>query len=89
MRLDLLRRALLELLPLLSGACGVLLVVVSVGRLLQPQRRRPAVLGRSAVCTMPPPRRCSSCTVALLPQPWLRRGVAALIFYLAPLGALL
>jgi hypothetical protein len=89
MWLDLLRRALLELLPSLPGACGVLLVVASVGRLLQPRHRRPAVLGRSAVSTMPPPRRCSSWMVALLPQPWLRRRVAALVSYLAPLGALL
>jgi hypothetical protein len=89
MRLDLLRRALLELLPSLSGACGVLLVVALVGWLLQPRRRRPAVLGRSAMSTMPPPRQCSTWTVALLPQPWLRHRVAALVFYLAPLGALL
>jgi hypothetical protein len=89
MQLDLRRRALLELLPSFSGACGALLVAVSVGRPLQPRRRRRAVLGRSAVSTMPPPRRCSSWTVALLPQPRLRRRVAALVFYLAPLGALL
>jgi hypothetical protein len=85
MRLDLLRRASLELLPKLYGACGVLLVIASVGRLLQPRRRRPAVLGRSAMSTMPPPRRCSFWTVALLPQPWLRRRVAAMVIRRAPL----
>jgi hypothetical protein len=89
MRLDLQRRALLELLSSLYGACGALLVAASVGRLLQPRRRSRAVLGRSAVSTMPPPRRCSFWTVALLPQPRLHRRVAALVFYLAPLGALL
>jgi hypothetical protein len=35
------------------------------------------------------PRRRSHRTVALMPQPRLRRRVAALAFYLAPLGALL
>jgi hypothetical protein len=55
MRLDLLRRALPELLSSLYGACGALLVTASVGRLLQPRRRRRAVLGRSAMSTMPPP----------------------------------
>jgi hypothetical protein len=89
MRLDLLRRAFLELLPSLYGACDALLVAVLVGRLLQPRRRRPAMLGRSVVSMMPPPHRCSSWAVALLPQPWLCRRVTALVFYLAPLGALL
>jgi hypothetical protein len=55
MRLDLLWRALLELLSSLPDACGALLVTASVGRLLQPRRRRRAVLGRSAVSTVPPP----------------------------------
>jgi hypothetical protein len=52
---------------------------------LQPRRRRHAVLGRSAVSTMPPPRRRSLWMVALLPQSWLRRRVAAMVFCLAPL----
>jgi hypothetical protein len=55
MRLDLLRRALLELMPSLYGACGALLVAALVGWLLQPRHRRRAVLGRSAVSTVPPP----------------------------------
>jgi hypothetical protein len=36
-----------------------------------------------------PLRRCSFWTVASLPQPRLRHRVAALVFYLAPLGTLL
>jgi hypothetical protein len=43
----------------------------------------------SAMSMSPPPRQCSYWRVALPPQPWLRRLVAAMVTYLAPLGALL
>jgi hypothetical protein len=86
MRLDLLRRACWSSFPRFA----VLVVISSSSRRLDSYcNPDAAALLCSAVSMLPPPHRCSFWRVALLPQPRLRRRVAALIFYLAPLGAIL
>jgi hypothetical protein len=65
---------------------AVLVVIFSASRRLDGHRNPDAAAVLcSAMSMSPPPHRCSYWRVALSPQPWLRRHVAAMVFRRAPL----
>jgi hypothetical protein len=69
---------------------AVLVVISSASRQLDGHRNPDAAAVLCSAMSMSlPPHRCSYWRVALPPQPWLRHRVAAMVAYLAPLGALL